>query len=211
MFATDQSLMQKPISQSGANLQSGEFYSATQQSQYSDFQSSSRKLDVSNSKVGLLIGKGGETIKYLQQHSGARIQITRDSDADPFSPTRQVELIGPLDRVNKAEQLIKDIIAQADTGGSGTQISQGLNTLQSGGDQIQLKVPNNKVGLIIGRGGETIRNLQSRSGARIQLIPLHLPEGDMSTSRTVQVTGNKQQIEAAQEIINDVTIEVVTF
>ena len=63
-------------------------------------------------KVGLLIGKGGETIKYLQQHSGARIQITRDSDADPFSPTRQVELIGPLDHVNKAEQLIKDIIAQ---------------------------------------------------------------------------------------------------
>lgn len=35
---------------------------------------------------------------------------------------------------------------KADTGGSGTQISRGLNTLQSGGDQIQLKVPNNKVG-----------------------------------------------------------------
>lgn len=204
---TDQSLMQKPLSQSGANLQSGEFYSATQQSQYSDFQSSSRKLDVPNSKVGLLIGKGGETIKYLQQHSGARIQITRDSDADPFSPTRQVELIGPLDRVDKAEQLIKDIIAQADAGGSGTQTARGLNTLQSGGDQIQLKVPNNKVGMIIGKGGETIRNLQSRSGARIQLIPLHLPEGDMSTSRTVQVTGNKQQIEAAQEMINDVINE----
>ena len=30
-------------------------------------------------KVGLLIGKGGETIKYLQQHSGSKIQITRDS------------------------------------------------------------------------------------------------------------------------------------
>jgi hypothetical protein len=51
MFATDQSLMQKPLSQSGANLQSGEFYSATQQSQYFDFQGSSRKLDVPNSKV----------------------------------------------------------------------------------------------------------------------------------------------------------------
>jgi far upstream element-binding protein len=63
-------------------------------------------------KVGLLIGKGGETIKYLQQHSGAKIQITRDSDANPFSLTRQVELIGPLDRIDKAEQLIKDVMSQ---------------------------------------------------------------------------------------------------
>jgi far upstream element-binding protein len=69
---------------------------------------------------------------------------------------------------------------------------------------VQIKVPNNKVGLIIGRGGETIKNLQSRTGARIQLIPLHLPEGDTSTERTVQMTGSKKQIEAAQELINEV-------
>jgi hypothetical protein len=41
-----------------------------------------------------------------------------------------------------------------------------------------------------------------------QLVPLHLPEGDISTSRTVQVIGNKQQIEAAQEMINDLISEV---
>ena len=63
-------------------------------------------------KVGLLIGKGGETINYIQQHSGARIQITRDSDANPFFPTKKVELIGPLDHINKDEQLINDVIAQ---------------------------------------------------------------------------------------------------
>ena len=62
-------------------------------------------------KVGLLIGTGGETIKYLQQHSNARIQITRDFDADPFSPTRKVELIGHIDRIDKAEHFINDVIA----------------------------------------------------------------------------------------------------
>ncbi|GLJ31062.1 hypothetical protein SUGI_0621650 [Cryptomeria japonica] len=178
-----------------------------QQNQSSNFQGSSRKFDVPNPKVGLLIGKGGETIKYLQQNSGCKIQITRDADADPFSPTREIELIGPLDRINKAEQLIKDIIAQADVGVSGAQIARGFNGLQPGGEQIQIQVPNNKVGLIIGKGGETIKNLQSRSGARVQLIPLHLPEGDTSTSRTLQLTGNANQIEAAQEMIKDITSE----
>jgi hypothetical protein len=37
-------------------------------------------------------------------------------------------------------------VMKADAGGSGMQIARGLNTLQSGGEQIQLKVPNNKVG-----------------------------------------------------------------
>ena len=54
-------------------------------------------------KVGLLIDTGGETIKYLQQHRSVRIQITRDSNVDPFSLIRKVELIGSLDRINKAE------------------------------------------------------------------------------------------------------------
>ncbi|KAH9322354.1 hypothetical protein KI387_016993, partial [Taxus chinensis] len=197
----------KPLSQSIGNLQYGDFSSIAQQNQSFDFQGSSRKFDVPNAKVGLLIGKGGETIKYLQQNSGAKIQITRDANADPFSPTREVELIGPLDRINKAEQLIKDIIAQADAGVSGTQIARGFSGSQSGGEQIQLQVPNNKVGLIIGRGGETIKNLQSRSGARVQLIPLHLPEGDTSTSRTLQLTGNRNQVEAAQEMIKDIISE----
>ncbi|RRT83595.1 hypothetical protein B296_00000822 [Ensete ventricosum] len=42
-------------------------------------------------------------------------------------------------------------------------------TIQSGGEQFEIKVPNEKVGLIIGKGGETIKNLQTRSGARIQV------------------------------------------
>ncbi|RZC23268.1 putative LRR receptor-like serine/threonine-protein kinase [Glycine soja] len=66
----------------------------------------------------------------------------------------------------------------------------------------------NHVGLIIGRGGETIKSLQSKSGARIQLIPQHLPEGDDSKERTVQVTGDKRQIQIAQELIKEVMNQV---
>lgn len=63
-------------------------------------------------QVGVLIGKAGETIRYLQYNSGAKIQIVRDSEADMSSTTRPVELTGSLDSINKAERLIKDVIAE---------------------------------------------------------------------------------------------------
>eukprot|EP00850_Spirogloea_muscicola_P024612 SM001149S24275 [mRNA] locus=s1149:40:2157:- [translate_table: standard] len=119
-------------------------------------------------QVGLVIGKGGETIKYLQQASGARIQVTRDADTDPRAPNRGVELVGTQDQVARAEQLINDVINEAAAGGSGALVARGFGGLGPLGEQVSIRVPNSKVGLIIGRGGETIKNLQNRSGARIQ-------------------------------------------
>ena len=48
----------------------------------------------------LLLGKVGRPcIKYLQIQSGAKIQVTRDMDADPNSPTRMVELMGTPEQI----------------------------------------------------------------------------------------------------------------
>uniref|UniRef100_A0A1D1YDH5 Far upstream element-binding protein 2 n=1 Tax=Anthurium amnicola TaxID=1678845 RepID=A0A1D1YDH5_9ARAE len=169
-----------------------------------------RKIEVPNNKVGVLIGKAGETIRFLQFNSGAKIQITRDVDSDPHSSSRPVELTGTIENINKAEQLIKDVIAEADAGGSPSLVARGFGASQHGAEQLQIQVPNEKVGMIIGKGGETIKSLQARSGARIQLIPQHLPEGDISKERTVRITGNKEQIEAATELIKEVMSQVPT-
>lgn len=59
-----------------------------------------------------MIGKAGDTIRYLQYNSGAKIQIMRDADADPHSAIRPVELIGTAESINKAEKLINDVIAE---------------------------------------------------------------------------------------------------
>lgn len=63
-------------------------------------------------QVGVLIGKAGDTIRYLQYNSRAKIQITRDADADPYSSTRAVEITGSLDSISKAEKLINAVIAE---------------------------------------------------------------------------------------------------
>ncbi|KAJ8629482.1 hypothetical protein MRB53_022805 [Persea americana] len=169
----------------------------------------SRKIEIPNNKVAVLIGKAGDTIKFLQYNSGTRIQITRDADVDPNSSTRPVELIGKLENINKAEQMIKDVIAEADARGSPALVARGFGTAQTGAEQIQMKVPYEKVGWIIGKGGETIKNLQAKSGARIQVILQNIPEGDASNERTVRITGNKQQIETAREMIKEVVSQAV--
>ncbi|KAK9109961.1 hypothetical protein Sjap_018021 [Stephania japonica] len=184
----------------------GDFSSGQQEQVESEDQTTMRKMEVPNNKVGVLIGKAGETIRLLQFSSGAKIQITRDSEADSYSSTRSVEIIGTLESINKAEKLIKDVIAEAEAGGSPSLVAKGFGSAQASGpsEQIQIQVPNEKVGLIIGKGGETIKSLQTRSGARIQLIPQHLPEGDQSKERAVRVTGDKKQIEIATEMIKEV-------
>jgi far upstream element-binding protein len=63
-------------------------------------------------QVGVLIGKAGETIRNLQVSSGAKIQITKDADVSADAVTRPVELVGTLESINKAEQLIKSVIAE---------------------------------------------------------------------------------------------------
>lgn len=41
-----------------------------------------------------------------------------------------------------------------------------------------------------------------------QVIPLHLPLGDTSSERTVQIDGTKEQIESAKQLVNEVISEV---
>ncbi|KAH9761508.1 F17H15.1/F17H15.1 [Citrus sinensis] len=174
---------------------------------YGGYQSmgTSKKIEIPNIRVGVIIGKSGETIKYLQLQSGAKIQVTRDTEADLNSPTRSVELMGTPEQIAKAEQLINDVLAEAESGGSGI-VARRL-TGQAGSDHFAMKIPNNKVGLVIGKGGETIKNMQARTGARIQVIPLHLPPGDTSTERTVQIDGTSEQIESAKQLVNEVISE----
>lgn len=61
---------------------------------------------------------------------------------------------------------------------------------------LQVPVPNDKVGLVIGRGGQTIKGIQERTQANIQ-IPGEADANDRSV-RTIQITGSKEAADAAQ-------------
>lgn len=65
-------------------------------------------IPVPNDIVGLIIGKGGDTIRQLQAESGAKIQVAKAEVKD--SGVRNVFVEGPDDKYRKAKEMIDDII-----------------------------------------------------------------------------------------------------
>ncbi|VVB08685.1 unnamed protein product [Arabis nemorensis] len=82
------------------------------QKEVDNTRSTTRRIYVPNSKVGVLIAKGGETIRYLQINSGAKIQILRDSETDPNSALRPVEIIETNTHIENAENRINAVIVE---------------------------------------------------------------------------------------------------
>ena len=81
-------------------------------------------MQVPNSQVGSVIGRGGEKIRDIQMRSGAHVDIAKEYEARG-QPTRRVTLTGRAECVARAQQIIEGIIAAAGErgsagGGSGT-------------------------------------------------------------------------------------------
>eukprot|EP01050_Picozoa_sp_SAG11_P006297 SAG11_NODE_483_length_9069_cov_31.093534_1_plen_391_part_00 len=156
-----------------------------------------------NRHVGLIIGKGGETIRMLQERSGANIQVTRDADATPGDPNRNITLSGSREQVDEARRLMMETIKEAEAGRSGGDSSGGGggSSLPPGHIEAKILIPNNCVGVVIGKGGSTIQMLQAQAGdgTRIQMqkdadaIGLH--------ERSVSITGFPQNVEYAKQLI----------
>ena len=65
-------------------------------------------------------------------------------------------------------------------------------------------MPNECVGLIIGKGGDTIRSLQLKSGARIQVAKKQIPNSNL---RNVFIEGSLEKYEKARRMIDDIVEE----
>ncbi len=142
------------------------------------------QITVATAHVGLIIGRGGERISQLESESQARIQLQRDSDVPPGAPTRLCVVTGLPHQVAQAKASIEALLAseaqQASSGGGA-----------GGQASASISVPDGSVGMIIGRGGSNVNEIQSRTSTHVE-IPKFC---DPSTPgmRTVVITGASQQ------------------
>ena len=74
-------------------------------------------------------------------------------------------------------------------------------TLRAGEDATQIMVPNRTVGLIIGRGGETIRDLQERSQCHVNIVG---EEKSVQGLRPVNLIGTPQAAAMAKDLIMEI-------
>eukprot|EP00977_Amphora_coffeiformis_P016472 scaffold5108_cov172-Amphora_coffeaeformis.AAC.21 len=170
-------------------------------------------VEVPTGLVGYIIGKGGENVARLQAQTGARLQIQRETELLPGQTTRTISVSAPTEQAaDDCKRFIENIVAEKTRqmgGGSGgnNNFSKDMQRVQeaidAGHEHCVVKVPDDDVGLIIGKSGSTIKSLQDRTGASIQV----LPNSDADGMRTVNVThpqtaGAMEAKRLIEEILN---------
>lgn len=125
--------------------------------------------------VGRLIGRGGETIKSIQDRSGASVQVDHSGPEE----AKTVTIRGTRESVSRARAEIK--------------------TCLSPDTQETVECPQGIVGRIIGRQGETIKALQVASEAHI-VVDQNFPDG---VDRKIHVSGRPDSVERACRMIRE--------
>lgn len=170
----------------------------------------SMQIMVPDRTVGLIIGRGGETIRDLQERSGCHVNIVGEQKS--VNGLRPVNLIGSREAASRAKDLIMEIVesdsknaatkdrapAQRDSGrdaGYSANYGGGGNS-DKASDSIF--VPSEAVGMIIGKGGETIKDIQSTTGCKINVSPKSGPD---EVEREIGLVGSRDAIAAAKRAI----------
>lgn len=132
------------------------------------------KFLIANSHAGSLIGTGGKSIKELVGVTNARVIVSGTNEVFPGTNDRVVLVAGSRNSVVLAQTLIWEMIAQNVKSGSdrSTEWSPQTVVKELGmNDDVEViskvSIPASVGGLILGRGGETIRSISSDTGAKI--------------------------------------------
>ena len=174
----------------------------------------SMQIMVPDKTVGLIIGRGGETIRDLQEKSACHINIVGENKS--VNGLRPVNLIGSEHAAQLARQLILEIVdsdtrdqAQQQAGARQQQDRRPPPGGMGGGpDKIteMMHVPSEAVGMIIGKGGETIKQMQQDTGCKINVQQA----SGRDIERPIELVGDYGAIERAKAAIYQKVEQVVS-
>uniref|UniRef100_A0A8C7CTJ5 KH-type splicing regulatory protein n=1 Tax=Oncorhynchus kisutch TaxID=8019 RepID=A0A8C7CTJ5_ONCKI len=130
---------------------------------------SGQEMMIPAGKAGLIIGKGGETIKQLQERAGVKMILIQDASQGP-NMDKPLRIIGEPYKVEQAMELVQEILRERDQPGFGDRNEYG-SRMGGEGLTFPITVPRHSVGVVIGRNGEMIKKIQNDAGVRIQFKP----------------------------------------
>ncbi|KAM6986581.1 far upstream element-binding protein 3 isoform 2-T2 [Aplochiton taeniatus] len=161
-----------------------------------DGNSAIQEILIPASKVGLVIGKGGDTIKQLQERTGVKMIMIQDGPM-PTGADKPLRITGDPYKVQQARELVVEIIRDKDQGDF--RAGRGDFGARLGGSSLDVAVPRFAVGIVIGRNGEMIKKIQNDAGVRIQFKP----DDGISPDRIAQVMGQPDRCQHAVHLINE--------
>ncbi|KAK7525284.1 uncharacterized protein IWZ02DRAFT_489617 [Phyllosticta citriasiana] len=165
----------------------------------------SETITIESSLVGLVIGRQGENLRRIEQDTGTRIQFITGPEAG--GPQRQCRISGaPRARIDAKREIFRiidenggQVSRDAQRGGKGAKGNAAL--MHSGENSVQIMVPDRTVGLIIGRQGETIRDLQDKSGCHVNIVG---ENKSVNGLRPVNLIGSREAAARAKELILEI-------
>lgn len=143
--------------------------------------------------AGYVIGKGGSTIIQFQDNSGAQILLSRNQEYFPGTACRIVVISGTTIQVLTAFQLVLAKLHSQLQGEDGSDVEL---------RRTRVVVPHSSCGIIIGKGGATIRSFIEDSNAGIKISPLDFELSD----RLLTLSGTmEEQMRAIALILTKLT------
>lgn len=145
-------------------------------------------MDLAPSMVGWMIGRHGTNIKSIRRETNCNIWVDQDVPGDQ---PRKIFIMGTKENVVAAVRKVDEIQSTAPPV---CEIADGTNPTS-----ICVDCPADLVGLLIGRGGSTIKSIQRESGALIslnQFVKERLP-------RKIVVSGGSENVEKAASMIEN--------
>lgn len=162
------------------------------------------KLLVSNNVAGRIIGKAGQFVSQLQSECGCRIKLSQSNHYFPGTNDRVCLVEGKLDNVHLALAAVYGKIREQ----MSSIASQRSETTEEGGRKsevilVRLLVPTASCGMLIGKGGNHIKEISDKSGAKIQLAQKDEATAVVTSERVLTITANIDSAISCTHLILD--------
>ncbi|KAI3659862.1 hypothetical protein MP638_006200 [Amoeboaphelidium occidentale] len=143
------------------------------------------QITIPSKFAGLVIGRGGDTLKTIQNSTGTRISVEESENPDERKVTFTGSRVGIEEAINQVMNMTKELDDR---------------------DEERLKVPSRYVGLIVGMKASTLKEIQMKTGAKLRVPPVHeLPEDERdSEERTIYLSGSEECKQRAKDKINQI-------
>ncbi|NP_001161615.1 NOVA-like protein [Saccoglossus kowalevskii] len=143
------------------------------------------KMLIPSAAAGSVIGKGGQTVVQLQRETGANIKLSKSNDYYPGTSERVVLITGTVESLtavgNFVIEKVRDSPQLAAKTGNESAVSQ------ERARQVKIIIPNSTAGLIIGKGGATIKAFMEQTGSKLQIS--QKSEGVNLSERVLTISG----------------------